>query len=327
MNMSSTSTVELVHVWNHCHNCHAAPIVGRRFHCESCPDGPDTDLCEPCHEKFRHGKIRHPAEDSPAAFLDIKEHRFEILEGKPSDIYEDWLLVNHPAAPEPRTPGHFVVRPIFSAAGDSAIGGYAFVVKVEKNGEPLLLTALHVMDELIKQKGIDCSDTNKNYTGQELPAIITQVDIFDIFAANWMLSPLGTAGPMLVLPNARTGGEEPYSDRDIAAFKIQDAPGLTPVLLATQPPVVGDPLWQVARSPQNSSPQLFKAVVVESTDRTLVFKYEGMKERPKYTSGSPMINKNGEVVGITVGGGEFKGAILGHANHVGNIRRHIEEYI
>lgn len=319
--------IELVHIWNHCHNCNAAPIVGRRFHCESCPDGPDTDLCEPCYEKYQQGMVRHPAADSPAALLDIKVHRFDIFAGKPANLYEGWLKVNHPSSPEPIIPDNFVVRPIFSAGVDSVIGGYAFLTKLEKNSEPLLITALHVMDEIIKQKGIDCSDMNKNYTGQELPAIITQVDLFDIFAPNWMMSPLGTAGPMLVLPQARTGSEEPYSDKDIAAFRIQDAAGLNPVPLANQPPQVGDPVWQVARSAQSNDRELVKAVVVESTDRTLVFKYEDPGEKAKYTSGSPMMNKNGEVVGITVGGGKFKNIILGHANHAGNIRRHVSEAI
>lgn len=323
MNTTSTSVVEPVHIWYHCHNCNAAPIVGRRFHCESCPDGPDNDLCEPCYEKFREGKIRHPAEDSSAALLEIKEHHFIVEEGKPADQYESWLTVTHPAAAAPATPDYFVVRPIFSVGMDSVIGGYAFVAKTQENSEPLLITALHVMDELIKQKGIDCSEQNKNYTGEELPAIITHVDIYDIFAPNWMMAPLGNAAPMLILPYARTGGEEPYSDRDFAAFRIPDAAHLSPVLLAGRPPVMGDPVWQVARSPKKSSRQLFKAVVVECTDRTLVFKYEDPGEKPKYTSGSPVLNKNGEIVGISVGGGEFKGIVLGHANHVGNIRKHL----
>lgn len=323
MNTISTSAVELVHIWNHCYNCNATPIVGRRFHCESCPDGPDNDLCEPCYEKFRAGKIIHPAEDSGAALLEIKEHRFEALEGKPADRYESWLSVAHPTASAPRTPDHFVVRPIFSSHMDSVIGSYAFVAKVEANTEPLLLTALHIMDELIKQKGIDCSEQNKNYTGKELPAIITHVDIYNIFKSNWMMAHLGTAGPMLVLPNARTGGEEPYSDRDIAAFRVQDARQLNPVLLASRAPMKGEPVWQAARSLGKPDRRLFKAVVVESTDRTLVFKYEDPGEKPKYISGSPLLNENGEIVGVTVGGGEFNGTLLGHANHVGNIRKHL----
>jgi hypothetical protein len=83
----------------------------------------------------------------------------------------------------------------------------------------------------------------------------------------------------------------------------------------------------VAQSEKKKGKSLFKAVVVEATDRSMVFKFENPEEELKYTSGSPYVNKDGEVVGISVGGGVFKGQKLGHANHVGNIRRHLENAI
>jgi hypothetical protein len=259
--------------------------------------------------------------------MEITEHRFTSHEGKPVTLYEDWLAVNHPEAPGPQAADHFVVRPIFSAGLDSVIGGYAFVAKIEGSHQPLLLTALHVMDEMIKQKGIDCTEDNEGYTGRELPAIITHVDIYDVFAPNWMLAPLGSAGPMLVLPNARTGDEEPYSDRDIAAFLVKDAQNINPAPLASRAPTVGEPVWVVARSPEYPGQRLFKAVVVEITDRSMVFKYENLEKELKYTSGAPVVNKEGEVVGINVGGGKFKEQKVGHANHVENIRRHLNEAV
>ena len=39
--------------------------------------------------------------------------------------------------------------------------------------------------------------------------------------------------------------------------------------------------------------------------------------------GLTLLDKNGEVVGINVGAGRFKGERFGHANHVENIRRHL----
>jgi len=321
---------ELVHVWHHCHNCEAAPIVGPRYHCETCPAGPDNDLCEKCYELLQKGKIKHPAEDSPAAAstMGIENHEFIIEEGKPISQYENWLQVSHPGASNPKVPDHFVVRPIFTSGMDSVIGGYAFLVEAKEYGthQPLLLTALHVMDEMIKKKGIDCTGKNENYTGSELPAVITEASFYDLFASNWMMAPLGSAAPMLVLPGARTDDEEPVSHRDIAAFRVkpEDAQDLNPAPLASQAPAVGDPVWLAARPNDDSDQKTFKAVVVEITPRSLVFKYEDPEEKPKYSSGAPVVNKNGEVLGITVGGGEIYGQKLGHANHVENIRRHLE---
>src|SRR5919201_3732442 len=39
---------ELIHIWYRCHNCGMQPIVGQRFECQTCPSGPDNDLCEKC---------------------------------------------------------------------------------------------------------------------------------------------------------------------------------------------------------------------------------------------------------------------------------------
>ena len=179
------------------------------------------------------------------------------------------------------------------------------------------------MDEIVKKKGIDCTDRNKDYTGREVPAVISGVDIYDVFADNWMTAHLGSAGPMLVLPGARLGDEEPYSVRDIAAFWIKDAGDLNPAPLADHAPVVGDPVWLAARREENNGNRTYKAVVVEINHHSMVFKYEASGEIPKYSSGAPVVNKLGEVVGIAVGGGEVLGCRVGHANHVGNIRAHL----
>ena len=326
-NTSPSSNEELFHIWHHCHNCQAAPITGKRYHCETCPAGPDNDLCEKCYELLQKGEITHPAEDGLGAAVGAKDHEFTSHEGKPGHWYEPWLQVSQPNIPAPKVPHPFVVRPIFCSGADAVMAGYAFVVNFASGHPPVVLTGLHVMDEMIKKKGIDCTDENKNYTGKELPAVITEVNIYDVFANNWMRAPLGSAGPMLVLPNARTNDEEPYSDRDIAAFWVKDPGDLRPASLAQKAPSVGDPIWLLARPNEGPGKKLFKAVVVEITDRSMVFKYEQPGEKPKYSSGAPMVNKDGEVVGIIVGGGEFKEQKLGHANHVENIRRHLCEGI
>ncbi|MCP5052608.1 MAG: trypsin-like peptidase domain-containing protein, partial [bacterium] len=183
------------------------------------------------------------------------------------------------------------------------------------------------MDEIIKKNNIDCSPENKSYTGTELPALVSQAHMFDAYASIWMTAPLGMAGPMLVLPDARIGEEEPISDGDIAAFRVHeaDAGQVHPLPLAQQPPAVGDPVWLATRPQEQSNPQrCFKGVVVEITDRSMVFKHENADDKSKYTSGSPVIDQKGEVVGIGVGGGQLEGQKLAHANHVGNLRRHLK---
>jgi Zinc finger, ZZ type len=287
--------MELVHLWNRCHACGMQPIAGQRFTCETCPAGPDNDLCASCHRAGKH---------APG-------HQFSAHEGAPADAYLRWLAVPRVEAAAPRVPDRFVVRPEFRCGSESFFGAYAFVV-VTSDG-PLVLTALHVMDELLKTRGIDVA---------ALPHVVDEVGLYDLFAPNWIFAELGKAASMLVLPEARLGDEEPYSDRDIAAFRADPTVNVTPGQLAAEQPRVGDPLW-LAFHRRASTNRTIGAVVVESTERTLVFRFLDPAEQAPYSSGAPLLDRHGRVAGINAGAGSFEGQRFGHANHVTSIRRHL----
>jgi len=312
-----------VHLWYHCHHCQAAPIIGLRHHCLSCPEGPDNDLCATCYHLWLQKKIPHPAPDSYTSGMGIQHHHFEETPGKPADAFMHWLDIPMPAPIVPVFPTRCVVRPIFNSRSDSVIGGYAFAIKHDSFAQPLILTALHVMDELIKKLGIDCTAANYNYSGKELVNAVTDVNLFDVFAPMWMTAPLGTAGPMLVLPEARLGDEEPISHRDIAAFHVHAGSTVNPCRLAQKVPVVGQAVFLAARVEGDAAQTLYKAVVVECTETSMVYRYAADAGKPKYSSGAPMLDEKGHVVGINVGGGRLEQSELGHANHVGNIRRYL----
>ena len=320
-----SSPTNLIHLWYRCHNCGARPIAGQRFTCMTCPAGPDNDLCEACYEKYQRGEAAHPAEQSIASTLGLSEHRFESSQGQPRDDFLAWLDPPHPAVADPRVPDHFVVRPEFCCGHESYLSSYAFVVAVPGEANPLILTALHIMDELIKKKGVDTTNDNAGYSGRELPAVVTQVVLYDVFAANWIRAELGSAGPMLVLPSARTGEDEPLSYNDVAAFRTAGAGKLTPGRLAERPPEVGEPVWLAAKPMEAPARRIVKAVTVERSEKTFVFRYEDAQVSTPYSSGAPILNRSGEVVGINVGGGWLDGHKLGHANHAGSIRRHLAE--
>ena len=127
---------------------------------------------------------------------------------------------------------------------------------------------------------------------------------------------------MLVLPNARTADDEPFSFRDIAAFRVPHPQGLHPLPLAAKDPEPGDPVWLAAAMLDGTRTR--RAVCVEATPRTFIFRYEEAKETPKYSSGSAILNRDGEVVGINTGLGRFGEHEFGHANPLSSIRAHLE---
>ena len=313
---------ELIHIWHRCHACGIQPILGPRFECQTCPIGPDNNLCQTCYELLDRGSVKHPLPDSLGSNGHITRHIFRSFAGRPRNQYQSWFAIPQPSDHPPLVPDYFVVRPEFRSKSESVVGGHAFVIESEYDGLPLLLTALHVLDELIKNKRINCTADNFAYTGQELPALITGVTFYDVFAAKWMFAELGSASSMLVLPNARIGDEEPYSQRDIAAFQVDASSTISPAKLATKPPKVGESIWLVASSGQENTERAFEAVVVEHTDQTFIFRFS-IPPSVRYSSGAPLLNFRGEVVGINIGGGTLGNYHLGHGNHITSIRRHL----
>ena len=313
-----------VHIWNRCHHCGMNPIIGACFRCETCPIGPDGDLCAACYDGYRAGRVAHPKNSTTN---DVPTHRFARSEGRPQDSIASWLDISshvHAASlvqEPPPLPVGFLVRPEFRFGRESVFGGYGFVTWFADN-KRFLLTALHVMDELIKIKGIDTTYRNTRYTGRELPAHVHSVRLYDVLKNPWMIHELGDAGPMLVLPNARTADDEPFSFRDIAAFHIKSQYLLGGAPLAKKDADPGEPIWLAAAMPDGS--RMRRAVCVEHTPRSFVFRYEEAKEMPKYVSGAPILNRRGEVVGINAGFGRFAGREFGHCNPVSSICAHLE---
>ena len=316
----SLPDAESIHIWNHCHACGIAPIVGVRFTCQACPAGADNDLCEACYRLFEQGRVKHPppeARETPA-----DHHLFRAFEGVERQRAAPWLTVPWHSAPSPSVPDRFVVRPEFRSGRESFFGSYGFVIAAEDGGLPLVLTAVHVLDELAKFRGIDCTASNPTYSGHELPAQVSGVRLYDPYAANWVLSELGSAGAMLHLPDARTCTEEPYSQRDVAAFRLLPASRLQPLRLANALPIVGEPVWLAVNRGRDIRERTSPAVVVEATDNTLVFRFIKPITLPPYTSGAPLLNRAGDVVAINVGGGTLDGYKIGHGAHVASLRRH-----
>lgn len=309
-----------IHMWSRCHHCGMNPVVGTLFRCETCPLGPEIDLCSACYEGYQAGRIPHPDPDSPEAG-GPGAHHFARIENSPAEQGQAWLNVACPATPPPRVSDAFLVRPEFRFGRESVFGGYGFVVWYQAH--PLLLTALHVMDELIKLKRIDATSGNPHYSGQELPAVVTSVRMYNVLKDQWPLFELGNAGPMLVLPDARTPYDEPFVFGDIAAFHLPFLGVLNVEQLAEREPEVGQPIWLAANMPDRSRTR--RAVCVEKTSRSFVFRYDEAKKMPPHSSGAPLLDEDGAVVGINTGLGCLGGYEIGHANPVSSIRAHLAQ--
>lgn len=260
--------------------------------------------------------MEHPMSGSPAA-TGSGEHRFRKYRGTPASRFREWLETTPDNVEAPAVPNGLVVRPEFTAGRHYCVGGHAFVM--EWAGETLLVTALHVLDELLKKMAIDARQGG----ARELAESIDGVKCFDVMQEKWMFHDIGTCTRMWFLPNAGLGDEEPYSHRDICIFEVADEGGLKKAVAAPARPAVGEPVWLAVRMRDGSRAR--PAVVVESTPETLIFRYSGGQPYYELTSGAPILNRTGEVVGINIGLGRYQGAEFGHANNIDSIRSHLEQ--
>lgn len=319
--MSKITHEKEINIWQSCHGCGDSLINGPRLECQTCPSGPDIDLCNSCHEKYIKGDLLHPPNSSLSSAREQEmDHVFVKREGKKyieSDL-STWLNISSFEENPPCFMINFVVRPIFSSGLDYIIGSCGFIV--QEAGINLSLTALHVLDELIKVKKID---VNKNLKSSiALTNAIEKIDFYDVTAPNWMLHHLAHANRMLLLPEAKLYEEEPDSSNDIAAFQLDNLGQLNPGILAKNTPQVGENIW-LAYIDLSRKKKLFSGVVVEVTKDVFIYRLKNSGMIFKGSSGSPILNKFGEIVAIHCGSGRYSGYEFGHGNHVENIRRHI----
>jgi hypothetical protein len=312
---------DAVHVWQGCHGCRAAPIIGDRYDCETCPTGPDIHLCGECYAAFVRGELEHPAPASSLTESSSVRHEFTRRPGSPLVAPEWWTAVPNNVAPAPPIEDRFVLRPEFCCGERSYFGSYAFAVEMAPRGRRLVLTALHVLGELARAAGVDCSIANDSYTGEELPRLINRVNLYDPFAPRWFVADVGAAGQMLIAPDARTGEEEPRCQRDVAAFVTDSSLRLAAAPLARAAPKVGELVWLVVDV--GGGGRAAAAVVVESTEQTMIVRFTTAPSHPRVTSGAPFIDRRGHVVGVNIGGGFLAGRRYGHGCHAESIRRHL----
>lgn len=291
-----------------------------RFECQTCPCGPYNNLCETCYRGLATGRVKHPHIWRGVDVHSNEIHNFSAFQGCLEIGYETWLAVAQCRERAPQVADRFVIRPEFQSGSHSFIGTYGFAIRHCSADVVLFVTALHVLDELAKNFRVDCSSVNKSYSGQELPNLITRVILYNAFVDRWMFAELGFADSMLVLPRARIGEQEPNAALDIAAFIGINAL-LNPARIAVRDPSIGEPVWLVVKHLENRSLQ---GVVVEKFESSIIFKYAMNTPVPKNSSGAPVINAAGEVVGINVGAGFFGQHWFGYANPATSIRLHLD---
>jgi S1-C subfamily serine protease len=188
-----------------------------------------------------------------------------------------------------------VYRPIFTTKGGDQSAGTAFVAKFAAGGPSYLVTAHHLFGE---DGGLE-----REYASSELPGFVSKVS-----ATSIEKQPALTAGAAIEIKGAKKYGQHPFTD--MAVFPVT-APANAPALVfATTKPAEGAPVWLIA--PADGSPTVRHAgKVVQADDEGIGFAFENGSIQLRGTSGGPIVNEAGNVVGIFAASGNMDGKTIG----------------
>ncbi len=214
---------------------------------------------------------------------------FGIVKGK-----QIQQLLNTPGTPPP-LPAHFAVRPTFKLKDGRVVeAGTAFGAMMD-GGEPVLLSALHLLGEA---GGLD-----KQIPAEQIPDAVTGVTLFNMDRSRQ----IGVAGKGLLREGFPMGEGPTESDcrGDIVAFQLPPHSGVGVAPLAKTNPSFLARVWVVGKefSKAGASAELFPGIVWIPTHKNVVVMMKVPVNLSGF-SGAPVVNEQGEVVGMVIGGGD-----------------------
>ena len=225
-----------------------------------------------------------------------------------------------PAAlpPAPEIAVGSVLRPVFTLAdGKTFEAGTAFAADLA--GETLILTAHHLFGPV---GGLPAP-----IGADELTGAVKRARFVDA----WSKEKVGTDTTPVRVPGAHVMAQDGAGDLAVfrlpARFDRISAGSQVPfhaLPLAADDARLGDPVW-LAASVIGSDARLHAATVVEVKPTFLFIAYAGAPLDLTATSGAPIVNAKGEVVGINLGGGLDNGKTIGAAGPVSAIRKNLAE--
>jgi len=219
-----------------------------------------------------------------------------------------WMILACQCLADPQVPKNALYKPTFLTLDDSWTAGTAFVVRIEGQSGLFLITANHLFgpDAGLKDQ-MKPDDIAKEVKG------VAALSMQEPGKALWF--------PGFIKIADASSIEADACAKDMAVFKAPDLPALQVLELAQEMPKKGDKVWVFARQRGDDNPALLAATVVDADADKLTYIFDGADFRLPGTSGAPVLNNAGKVVGMNLGGGQAANKqYKGWANPVSSMR-------
>jgi hypothetical protein len=210
-----------------------------------------------------------------------------------------------------------VFRPVFRTSDGVVEAGTAFAVAWR--GRHVLLSALHLLGP--------AGGLSRDVPAAAVPKVVAQVELDPCFEGTEQ--PKQTFPAQAInIPSAQPLGNISSGAGDVIAFWMPVSSAFPALPLADKTPPTGARVW-LAASVESGAPEgahLHPAQVIEvdqAGDLLYAFDESGLELRA--TSGAPLLDAQGRVVAIHLGGGSPQGKLLGVGNPISRFRKYLEQ--
>jgi hypothetical protein len=210
-------------------------------------------------------------------------------------------------AATPKTPSNVLVKPTFLLANGSWSGGTAFLLRLPGRPETMLVTCHHLFGPAA---GLKRQMTNEEIARDVCGAIgLSMQDRKTIVVAQDYIG----------VPGARPV-DNAGAENDLASFGVRSRDPVPSLELAENSPRVGESVYVFVRLRSDDQPRFLLATVTQVAEKWLLYSFEENTADLAGTSGAPVLNEAGQVVGMHVGGNQANGHQTGAANPAARIR-------
>jgi len=211
--------------------------------------------------------------------------------------------------PAPAVGNRFALRPTFETTDGEYSAGTAFPVTLPGRDTPVILTAIHLFGT--------SGGLQREIPSAQLGQFVQRVHLMNAFGDERV----GTATRNILISDAAPMGK-PSAAGDIAAFEGDPGLNVTALSLASRVPASGYPVWLVADVRNRPGQRLHRAWVRSNLGGELEYAFDEQLEL-QATSGAPVLDQNGDIVGIQLGGYERGITTIGIANPVDVFRQYL----
>ena len=212
----------------------------------------------------------------------------------------------------------FAFQPSFAtSAGNEYQAGKLVIAKVPSAPGGLLgLSCIHIFGP---EGGLA-----RQIASDALPAFIKKTTLI---AADGGRTEIGA---VLAVPGAHPsvsdGRSLPNPSTDLSVFRVPAELATHALELAADEPAVGDRVWLLARLVGGAAADVYlhPAHVRVSNDKILGYEFENSQLNLTATSGAPVVNAQGKIVALNIGGGLTGGKLNVFGNPVVSVRKKID---